>query len=409
MAFLSTQLTRVRRIPRELLLFSVVTFALGVGSYIFESTFNNFLDERYMITPFQRSFLEFPRELPGFLVVFVSAGLSFLCSRRLGAVTTILSLVGILLIGFAAPSYRVMTLWLFVYSLGQHLFFPLSSTIGMELAREGQTGRRLGQFNAVRNTAMIIGSLIVVLGFRFLNFDFEHAFVIGAFSFGIASIMLFSMKRGKSQPGKAFFRLHKDYRLYYTLVTISGARKQLFITFAPWVLVTVFNQPTQIIATLLMVGGIIGILFQPILGQTIDRLGERFVLSAEAVVLVFICFGYGFSKSLLGEDLAFWVVCGCYLIDQMIFSVSMARATYIKKIAKQSDHVQSTLTAGVTIDHIFSISAALVGGAIWNAYGYQYVFAFGAFLAVINFFVASRVNIPEAATIPSPELPPTSA
>ena len=83
MAFATSRLAWIRRIPRELLIFGMATFVLGIGSNIFDSTFNNFLDERYMITPFQRSFLEFPRELPGFLVVFVSAVLSFLCIRRL--------------------------------------------------------------------------------------------------------------------------------------------------------------------------------------------------------------------------------------------------------------------------------------------------------------------------------------
>jgi len=397
MAFTASVRAWIRRIPRELFIFGLATFVLGIGTNIFDSTFNNFLDERYMITAFQRSFLEFPRELPGFLVVFVSAGLSFLCSRRLGAVTMLLSLVGVLLIGFLAPTYGMMTIWLFVYSLGQHVFFPLSSTVGMELAREGQTGRRLGQLNAVRNAAMIVGSLLVVIGFRFLGFDFKHTFVISAVMFGIASLLMFSMKTGKANPAKTFLKLHKEYRLYYALITISGARKQLFITFAPWVLVTIFNQPTQIIATLLLIGGVIGILFQPILGRMIDRYGERFVLSSEALILIFICFGYGFSKSVFSEGIAFIIVCICYLLDQMIFSVSMARATYMRKIALRPDHIQSTLTAGVTIDHIFSISAAVVGGIIWNTWGFQYVFMFGALIATVNFFVASRIRIPEAA------------
>ncbi len=394
MTFMKSLVDRTKRIPRELLLFGFVTFVLGIGSNLFDSTFNNFLDERYFITPFQRSFLEFPRELPGFLVVFFSAGLSFLCSRRLGAVTLVLTFVGVLLIGFLAPTYTVMTLWLFVYSLGQHVFFPIHSTVGMELAREGRTGQRLGQLNAVRNAAMIVGSMIVVIGFRFLDFDFEHTFVIAAVMFGVASILMFSMKKTEAYPAKTFLRLHKEYRLYYALITISGARKQLFITFAPWVLVTIFNQPTQIIATLLLIGGIIGILFQPILGKAIDNYGERFVLSSEAVILIFICAGYGLAKSIFPERIAFLLVCSCYLLDQMVFSVSMARATYIRKIALQPDHIQSTLTAGVTIDHIFSISAAILGGAIWNAWGYQFVFLFGAFLAMINFIVASLIRIP---------------
>ena len=394
MTFVTTSLAKLKLIPRELLLFGLAVFAIGVGANIFDSTFNNFLDERYMVTPFQRSFLEFPRELPGFLVVFVSAGFAFLCSRRLGAVTMLLSVVGVLLMGFAAPTYAMMAIWLFVYSLGQHMFFPLSSTIGMELSSKGRTGKRLGQLYAVTNTAKIVGGLLVVLGFRYLNFEFEHTFVIAAFVFIAASIILFSMKRGEAQPGKNYLRLHKEYRLYYGLVTISGARKQLFITFAPWVLVTVFNQPTQIIASLLLIGGLIGILFQPILGQAIDRFGERVVLTSEAVILIIICFGYGFAKSIFPENIAFLIVCGCYLIDQMIFSVGMARATYMQKIARQPDHVQSTLTAGVTIDHIFSISAAILGGIIWNLYGFQYVFLFGALLAGINFFVAGRVRVP---------------
>jgi predicted MFS family arabinose efflux permease len=394
MSLFANQYSKIKAIPRELLLFGVVTFALGIGTNIFDSIFNNFLDERYMVTPFQRSFLEFPRELPGFLVVFVSAGLSFLCSRRLGAVTMLMCVVGVLLIGFAAPSYSIMTMWLFMFSLGQHLFFPLASTIGMELSRDGQIGKRLGQLNAVRNTAMIVGSFLVVLGYKFLNFSFGHAFVLASLGFGIAALMLVSMKKVRPQQAKSFLKLHKEYRLYYGLVTISGARKQLFITFAPWVLVTIFNQQTQIIATLLMIGGIIGVLFQPILGRTIDRYGERFVLTSEAVILVFICFGYGFAKLIMPENIALLVVCGCYLLDQMVFSVGMARSTYIKKIATNQDHVQSTLTTGVTIDHIFSISAALLGGIIWDTWGFQYVFGFGALIAIVNFFVASQVKIP---------------
>ncbi|MBI9046590.1 MAG: MFS transporter [Anaerolineaceae bacterium] len=390
-------LTIYKRIPRELFIFGIAIFAIGMGNSVIDSIFNNFLDESFLITPFQRSFLEFPRELPGFLVVFVSAGLAFLCSRRLSAVTMLLSIVGVLLMAFYSPSYAVMTIWLFLYSLGQHLFFPLSATIGMELASKGKTGKRLGQINAVTNAAKIIGGLLVVLGFKYLNFEFSHTFVLAAIGFGIASLLFFAMKTTVPQPAKTFLKLHKEYNLYYLLVSISGARKQLFVTFAPWVLVTIFKQPTQIIASLLLIGGIIGILFQPFLGRTIDRYGERFVLTAEAVFLIFICFGYGFAGNIFSENIAFYIVCGCYLLDQMVFSVSMARSTYIKKIATKAEHVQSTLTAGVTIDHFFSIGAAIIGGIIWNAWGYQYVFLFGALLAVINFFVANQVKIPESA------------
>jgi predicted MFS family arabinose efflux permease len=389
-----TLAARLHKISPELYLFIAASLAIGVGGSIFDSTFNNFLNEQFSLTGFQRSFMEFPRELPGFLVVFVSALLWFLCSRRLGALSLLLCALGAILIGFAASSYAIMLVWLFIFSMGQHLFMPVSATIGMELAREGRTGQRLGQLNGVRNLAVILGSLLVFVGFKFLNFSFQLTFLITALAYGAAAILMFSMTPEKVTTPRTYLQLHREYRLYYLLALLSGSRKQLFITFAPWVLVTIFNQPTQIIATLLTIGGIIGILFQPLLGWSIDRFGERFVLASEAFVLVFICFGYGFARSLLPEPTALLVVCTCYLLDQMIFAVSMARSTYMKKIALQPEHIQPALTAGVTIDHIFSIGAALIGGVIWSQFGFQYVFLFGMGIAVINFFVALRVKAP---------------
>ncbi len=386
--------SRLSKVPRELKLFIAASLVMGVGYSLFDSIFNNFLNENYALTGFQRSFLEFPRELPGFLTIFITALFWFLCSRRLGGMALLLSAAGVLLIAYVSPSYGIMVLWLFLYSAGQHVFMPIASTIGMELAREGQAGRRLGQLNAVRNFAAIFGSALVFVGFRYLGMTFQLTFTLAAVGFVIAAVLLFSMRRGRPQPSGDILKLKKEYRLYYILAVLYGSRKQLFITFAPWVLVTIFNQPTQTLATLITVGGIIGIVFQPILGRAIDRFGERTVLISEAVLLVFVCFGYGFARSFLPEGAAFLVVCGCYLLDQMLMSVSMARSTYMKKIALRPDDIQPALAAGVSIDHIFSISLALLGGVIWNQFGYQYVFLMGVVIAIVNIFAASRIRLP---------------
>ena len=383
-----------QRISRELKLFVAAILAMGMAFSIVESTFNNFLDERYHLNGFERAFLEFPREIPGLMVVFVSALLWFLCSRRLGALAMLLGAIGAALIGFAAPSYGIMIVWLFIYSLGQHMFLPLSSSIGMELASEGQAGRRLGQLNAVRNLAAILGSFLVFLGFKYLGFSFHHTFALAALAFFAAAILLYAMRPEKTQAPALHLKLYRPYRLYYILSVLYGSRKQLFLTFAPWVLVTVFHQPTQTIATLLTLGGLIGILFQPLLGRAIDQLGERVVLCAEGFLLIFVCFGYGFAKFLVREEIAFMIVCVCFLLDQMLMSVNMARATYIKKIALEPAHIQPSLTASVSIDHIFAILVALLGGAIWNSFGFQYVFLLGTFIALLNFLAALKVRIP---------------
>ena len=389
--------TRLANSSRELKLFAIVSLTMGFAYSLFDAVFNNFLNDRFTLSGFQRSFLEFPRELPGFLVVFISALLWFLCSRRLGAVSLLFGAAGAFLISLFSSSYTIMVIWLFIFSSGQHLFMPLASTIGMELAKEGHAGERLGQFNAIRTIATISGSALIVLGFKYLGMTFQLTFILTAVGLLIAAMLMFSMRTQQTRTPKHFLKLRREYGLFYLLAVLFGSRKQLFITFAPWVLVTIFQQPTQTIATLMTIGGVIGILFQPFLGWAIDRIGERFVLASEAVLLVFVCLGYGFSRSFFPERTAFLIACGCYLLDQMLLSVGIARSTYIKKIALDPADVQPALTASVTIDHIFSITIALVGGAIWNAFGFQYVFLLGVGIAVINFFAAIRVRVPKAA------------
>jgi predicted MFS family arabinose efflux permease len=394
-------LDRLKGMPRELKLFFAASLVMGLAYSVMDSTFNNFLSQTFNPNGLDRSFLEFPREIPGFLCLFVSALFWFLDSRRLGAFSLALGAAGAILIGFVSSTFMIMAVWLFIYSMGQHVFMPIASTIGMELAEEGKTGLRLGQLNAVRNLAAIFGSFIVFLGFKSLGFTFQTTFIIIAVGLGIAALLLFSMKPTQPKPAGTFLRLHREYTLFYILSVLYGSRKQLFITFAPWVLVRVFNQPTEIIAGLVMTGGIIGILFQPLLGWMVDHLGERIVLASEAVLLVVVCMGYGFSKFLFPETVAFYIVCACYLLDQMLMSVSMARSTYIKKIAKTNDDIQPALSAGISIDHIFSISGALLGGVIWDQFGFQYVFLFGALIALTNLFFALQVRIPGAKLKPA--------
>jgi predicted MFS family arabinose efflux permease len=386
---------RLKRISRELALFAVATFAMGVAYSLYDAIFNNYLNERFSLSGFERSFLELPRELPGFLVVFVSALFWFLCSRRLGVFAMLLGVAGALLVGFASPTYAIMVFWLFIYSMGQHLFMPLSSAIGMELAREGRVGQRLGQLSAVRNVAAISGSGLVFVGFKYLGMTFEQTFALTGLGLAMAAVLLFAMKKGETKPPALYLKLHREYRLYYFLAVLYGSRKQLFITFAPWVLITVYHQPTQTIAKLITIGGLIGILFQPLLGRAVDRLGERVILVSEAFLLVFVCFGYGFAGKIFPENTAFLIACACYLLDQMLMSVGIARSTYMKKIARHPADVQPALTVSVTIDHIFSITIALLGGLIWNRYGFQYVFLMGVLIALINIVTAAQVKVPK--------------
>jgi predicted MFS family arabinose efflux permease len=388
--------TRARRLPRDFLLFAIGATLCAFAQSGINAVFNNFVNDTYAIGNFQRGLLEVPRELPGFLVVFVSAVLYLMSPRRLAALANLIAAIGITGIGLFSARYGVMLAWLFLFSVGQHLFIPLTASITLEFAPEGKAGRRLGQLTGATNLAGIAGSLLVLVGFRALGFGFRAAFLVSAVTFFAASLLLLTMRAEPVRAEKTRFVLRREYRLFYWLNVLYGTRKQIFLTFSPWVLVTVFKRPTEMVAGLLFAGGVVGIVFNPMLGRAIDRLGERFILMAEAAVLVLVCFGYGFARRLFSPDVAIVVAAACFVVDQMLMSVSMARATYLRKIAVQPGDVAQTLMMGVTIDHAFSILVALLGGIVWTQLGYEYVFLLGVLIAGVNFYSASRVRVDRA-------------
>jgi predicted MFS family arabinose efflux permease len=385
--------TRALRLPHDFLLFAVAATLCAFAQSAVNAVFNNFVNDTYAIGDFQRGLLELPRELPGFLVVFVSALLYLMSPRRLAALANLLAAIGIAGIALFSSRYGAMLAWLFLFSVGQHLFIPLTAGITLEFAPEGKAGRRLGQLTGSMNLAGIAGSLLVLVGFRTLGFGFRTAFLVAAVTFLASALLLRTMRAEAIPAEKTRFVLRREYRLFYWLNVLYGTRKQIFLTFSPWVLVTIFKQPTEMVAGLFFVGGLIGIVFNPLLGRAIDRLGERFILMAEATVLVFVCLGYGFSRRLFAAETAMWVASGCFVLDQMLMSVGMARATYLKKIAVQPGDVSQTLMMGVTIDHGFSILVALVGGVIWTRLGFEYVFLLGALIACVNLGSAARVRV----------------
>jgi len=383
-----------KKIPsRDFYYFFASVFVFGFSFAIVTAILNNFLSESFELNGFRRGMLELPRELPGFLVIFFSAIFGFLCSRRLSALSHILAAIGVFLIGHYSTGYGIMLIWLFIMSLGQHVFIPLTSAIGMEFAGDGNVGKKLGQLNSAGNVATIVGSFLVFVGFKFLNFNFSISFTIAAIGLLVSALLLYAMRPDEPHPEHSKFTLRKEYRLYYWLCILFGTRKQIFLTFAPWVLVTIFKQSTAVVATLITIGGAIGIFFNPLMGKAIDRFGERRILMCEAVVLVFVCVGYGFSRMFLPENSAFLLAAACFIIDQLLMFTGIARATYLKKIAVKPEDVSQTLSMGVSIDHIFSITIALLSGYIWNAFGYQYVFLLGSCIAVVNLFSASRILI----------------
>jgi predicted MFS family arabinose efflux permease len=229
------------------------------------------------------------------------------------------------------------------------------------------------------------------------------AFVAAAALAAVAGFCLLSLSRTMPvvhHGSRRRFVVRKRYTLFYVLSILFGARKQMFITFGPWVLIQVYKARPDLFGRLWTAATVLSLLLMPTVGRLVDRLGERAVLMADAVVLLLVCLTYGFANRVLPMELAFLAVCACFVLDQFLFGVQMARTTYLSKIAKERSDISGTLSLGVSIDHAVSIPMAILGGYVWKWSGtHEPVFLGAACVAAVTFVVASRISTPDRPTL----------
>lgn len=400
---------RVKRLDRNVLFFLIALGFVGAGAGIFNTTFNNFLADTYDISAGTRGMLEFPRELPGLLVTVFAGLLAFLPETRVGGIAllaTSLGFMGLSAVGFIDDSttgWPIMILCMFLWSVGNHLVMPIRESIGMSLGNAHNRGRKLGQVRTVGAFAAIGGAAIVWVTMA----AFEHppywlTFGIGGLFALTASILLMRIKKVGVQTQRRRLIVRKKYWIYYVLSLLFGARKQIFLTFAPWVLVRIFHQPPATFAQLWIVSSALSLVFIPAVGVLIDRLGERAVLMVDSCIIIVICGVYGYAYMWGITGLGLWITFACFVLDQLLFSVQMARSTYISKIATNPDHVPASISLGVTLDHVMGMSVPVLGGFIWMQFGHQWVFVGAAGIAVMMVIVSALIRVPRE------EMPPVA-
>jgi predicted MFS family arabinose efflux permease len=228
-----------------------------------------------------------------------------------------------------------------------------------------------------------------------LHLTYQTAFVTGTVFYIFAALAMGLVKKGGPEARKIKFVFRKRYLLFYMLAIISGARNQIFLTFAPWVLIKVFGVKPLMFAILGMVVALVSIGTRKLIGKLIDSRGERFVLTLEAVLLLAICLGYAFSGSIFSAGVAVVIIAGCYVIDNSMSAVEMARSTYVRKIAVDLADVTPTLSTGVSLQHIASMVIPVFGGLLWLKVGYQAVFMAAAVIAILNLVLSRRIRIEE--------------
>lgn len=163
------------------------------------------------------------------------------------------------------------------------------------------------------------------------------------------------------------------------------------MTFAPWVLVQFFHVDPPVFAVLGVVVAFVSILTRTLVGRAIDYKDEKFILTVEASIVIVICLGYAFASKLFAPAVALIITAVCYVIDNSMSVVEMARSTYLRKIALSSEEVAPTLAAGTSFDHIVAMTIPFFGGLLWMKFGYEYVFFAAAAIGLLNLILAQRV------------------
>lgn len=375
------------------LLFASLFF--GAASGIFMSTLNNYLAEVHGFGAEARGWLELPRELPGFLLIFV-AGVMLVRLRenQMAAVAMVLSAVGAIGLGYLSAGRAAVVLWIVIWSLGDHILFAVDGPLGLKLAKEGGEGRRLGQLGGARNLGTISGVGIVFLLAKLRGDDFPLFYTLGALAALAAGWFYLRLRVGHGEPPSKRIVFRREYKLFYAISALFGVRKQIFLAFGTWVLVSLHDVPVSTVALLYFIAATLGVVMRPLLGDVIDWLGERTVLAADELLLLGVCLSYGFASDLLPAPYDLWWLYGAYVLDLVLFGLRAARITYLHKIARDKADITPSVSLGITIDHAVAMSLPILSGYIWEAWGHRWVFVLAGAIALAGFFVCLQIRVP---------------
>lgn len=375
------------------LLLSILITGLSFGLY--KGMLDNFLAEVVQMGEMDRGVTEFFRELPGILLVFILAAFYMLSAETMYKAGAIIMLAGMGMHAVLPATKVLTTLAICIYSLGEHIQLGMKSSLIMGYAKPERGGAALGVQSSANQIGTLVGYLVIVAAFSMVTGEqpYRLFFVLAAALAAVSAVCSMRIS-GKSEADatKRRFYFHKKYKKYYMLEMFYGARKQVFLTFGPYVLILFYGANAATISLLFAVSAVACFFASPVVGRIIDRLGYKVVMVADTLILVIVCFFYGFAHHLFPKDVAFVVCCVNYVLDAVISLAAMASNVYVKDLADNAEEVKATISTGVSINHVITIFIALFGGWIWESLGIETLFIASAVLGLCNSAYAATIK-----------------
>ena len=374
-------------------LFFASLIAMGLGYGLYKGVIDNYLAEIVGMGEFDRGVAEFFRELPGLMLVFILAVLYTLSAETIYKVGAVISVLGMGMMAVVSPAKIIVTVAICTYSLGEHIQLGMKNTLSLQYAKEGRGGQALGHQNAVYQIGTLLGYLAIIVLFSFVQETFRPVFAVAA-GITLVGMVVSFMISGSSETNKnaSRFYFRRKFTKYYMLEVFYGARKQVFFTFGPYVLILLYGASARVISLLFAVSAISCFFLAPVVGKIIDKLGYKIVMISDTLILVIVCFFYGFSHHIFPRDVAFVVCCVNYILDSVISLASMASNVYVQDISDSPEEVRATISTGVSVNHLITILIALFGGWIWQTLGVETLFILSAILGLCNSAYAATVK-----------------
>jgi len=363
----------------------VLTIASALGLQGWQTLFNNFAVEVAGLNGSQVGIIQSVREVPGFLALLAVYFLLIIREHRLSALSVLCLGVGIGITGLM-PSMGGLVMTTLIMSIGYHYYETTNQSLTLQYFDQGTAPVVFGRqrsFAAATNIA--VG--LAIYGMAFVLPYAAMFLLMGVVLCGMGLWgFLQNPVRSDLPVQRKQMILRKRYALFYFLTFLAGARRQIFMAFAVFLLVKRFAFTVQEITLLFIANNAVNYYLSPMIGKAIVRYGERRVLSLEYAGMILIFMGYAWTQTK-------WLVTVLYILDHILYNFAIAIRTYFQKVSDPRD-IAPSMAVGFTINHIAAVVLPAIGGLLWMV-DYRIPFVGGAFLALMSLLAVQFIRVPQ--------------
>lgn len=383
-------LAEARELPfwqRPVTLLFLMALAMPIAFNTWSALLNNFVIEAASFDGADIGLLHTVREIPGFLAVGVIAILLFMREQVLGLVSLILLGAATAVTAWFPSLGGILTITM-LSSIGFHYYETVNQSLQLQWLPKADAPRMLGWLMAAGSCATLLAYLAIMSLWNTLGLSYNTVYMAGGgltVAIAIYSMLAFPQFEAPNPQLKKMI-LRRRYWLYYALQFMSGARRQIFVVFAGFMMVERFGFDVHEITLLYLINLVINIVAAPMLGRAVGYFGERRTLGVEYIglVIVFLCYG---GVYYLGWGVA--IAATLYVIDHVFFGLALALKTYFQKIADPGD-IAPTAAVAFTINHIAAVFLPVLLGLMW-LWSPAAVFFLAAAMAGVSFVLAMMI------------------